>query len=75
MSPLTLKAGRLTFEPYHTHCRAQVELPLFHAGIIGQEAKRRAAAALARVSLSDRIDHRSEMTFSPGGGAPPNPFG
>jgi len=34
-----------------------VELPLVYAGVGGRERGRRAAAALARVGLSDRMDH------------------
>jgi putative ABC transport system ATP-binding protein len=38
----------------------QVELPLFYAGIPGRTATQRAAEALARVGLGDRLDHRPE---------------
>jgi putative ABC transport system ATP-binding protein len=35
-----------------------VELPLVYAGVSGDERKRRAKEALARVALEDRMDHR-----------------
>jgi len=35
-----------------------VELPLFYAGVAPAERKRRAIAALERVGLGDRVDHR-----------------
>ena len=35
-----------------------VELPMLYAGINTTERRRRAAAALSRVGLSDRLDHR-----------------
>lgn len=35
-----------------------VELPMVYAGIAGAERRRRAAGALARVGLSERMDHR-----------------
>lgn len=38
----------------------QVELPLFYAGIPARTATKRAAAALTRVGLDDRLDHRPE---------------
>jgi len=38
----------------------QVGLPLFYAGVSGRESAKRAAAALARVGLGDRLDHRPE---------------
>ncbi len=38
--------------------RANVELPLVYAGVPGAERKRRALAALDRVGLADRVDHR-----------------
>jgi putative ABC transport system ATP-binding protein len=35
-----------------------VELPLIYAGVSSKERQRRAAAALERVALGDRMDHR-----------------
>jgi putative ABC transport system ATP-binding protein len=35
-----------------------VELPLIYAGVAGKERKRRAAAALERVGLGDRMHHK-----------------
>jgi putative ABC transport system ATP-binding protein len=43
--------------PSMTACR-NVELPLAYAGIPAHERRDRAAAALARVGLSDRLEHR-----------------
>lgn len=43
-----------------TPARRQVELPLFYAGVSQRESARRAIAALERVGLGDRIDHRPE---------------
>ncbi len=43
-----------------TAARKQVELPLFYAGVSGRESAARAAEALARVGLGDRLDHRPE---------------
>ncbi len=43
-----------------TAAHKQVELPLFYAGVSGREAGKRAAAALTRVGLGDRLDHRPE---------------
>jgi putative ABC transport system ATP-binding protein len=40
-----------------TSARENVELPLVYAGVGGSERRRRAAAALARVGLADRLDH------------------
>jgi putative ABC transport system ATP-binding protein len=37
---------------------ANVELPLVYAGVPSAERKRRAAEALERVQLADRMDHR-----------------
>ena len=36
----------------------QVELPLLYAGVARRELRRRALAALERVGLADRVDHR-----------------
>ncbi len=44
-----------------TQAVKQVELPLFYAGITGGPAHKRAAAALERVGLADRMDHRPEQ--------------
>jgi putative ABC transport system ATP-binding protein len=42
---------------------ANVELPMLYGGIGGAERKRRAAAALERVGLADRMDHQpSELS-------------
>ena len=43
-----------------TSARRQVELPLFYAGVPRREAARRAVAALERVGLGDRVDHKPE---------------
>ncbi|MPZ83802.1 MAG: ATP-binding cassette domain-containing protein [Actinophytocola sp.] len=43
--------------PSMTACR-NVELPLAYAGVPRHERRDRAAAALARVGLSDRLEHR-----------------
>jgi putative ABC transport system ATP-binding protein len=40
--------------------RRQVELPLFYAGVPGREASRRALAALERVGLGDRAQHKPD---------------
>jgi len=44
-----------------TSAQAQVELPLFYAGITGSTARRRAIDALTRVGLKTRIDHRPDQ--------------
>ena len=44
-----------------TSAQAQVELPLFYAGVTGATAKRRAVEALTRVGLAQRIDHRPDQ--------------
>jgi putative ABC transport system ATP-binding protein len=44
-----------------TTAQRQVELPLFYAGIGGAVASRRARAALERVGLGDRVDHRPDQ--------------
>ncbi len=44
-----------------TSAQAQVELPLFYAGITGPKARRRAVDALTRVGLGERIDHRPDQ--------------
>ena len=44
-----------------TQAVKQVELPLFYAGITGGPAHKLAAAALERVGLADRMDHRPEQ--------------
>ncbi len=38
-------------------CR-QVELPLFYAGLSGRQQRQQAMAALTRVGLADRVNHR-----------------
>lgn len=43
-----------------TNARRQVELPLFYAGISSTESAELANAALARVGLGDRTDHRPD---------------
>ena len=44
-----------------TSAQRQVELPLFYAGVSSREAKQRTQAALARVGLGDRTDHRPDQ--------------
>ncbi len=44
-----------------TSAQAQVELPLFYAGVTGSTARRRAIDALTRVGLETRIDHRPDQ--------------
>ena len=44
-----------------THALRQVELPLFYAGITGAPARQRAIAALTRVGLGNRTDHRPDQ--------------
>ncbi len=44
-----------------TSAQAQVELPLFYAGVTGATARRRALDALTRVGLEQRIDHRPDQ--------------
>jgi putative ABC transport system ATP-binding protein len=44
-----------------TQALRQVELPLFYAGITGATARQRATAALARVGLGNRTDHRPDQ--------------
>ncbi len=44
-----------------TSAQAQVELPLFYAGVTGAKAKRRAVEALTRVGLAQRLDHRPDQ--------------
>ena len=39
----------------------QVELPLFYAGVTGSLARERATAALTRVGLGNRTDHRPDQ--------------
>lgn len=43
-----------------TSAQRQVELPLFYASVPAREASKRAAEALTRVGLGDRLDHRPE---------------
>jgi putative ABC transport system ATP-binding protein len=43
-----------------TAAHRQVELPLFYAGVPARKAAAMAAAALQRVGLGDRIDHRPD---------------
>jgi putative ABC transport system ATP-binding protein len=43
-----------------TSALRQVELPLFYAGVPARAATKRAAAALTRVGLGDRLDHKPE---------------
>ncbi len=40
--------------------RRQVELPLFYAGISGKQSRQTALAALERVDLADRANHRPD---------------
>jgi putative ABC transport system ATP-binding protein len=42
----------------HLTALRNVELPLAYAGVPGDERRRRALAALDRVGLADRVDHR-----------------
>jgi putative ABC transport system ATP-binding protein len=42
------------------NARRQVELPLFYAGISGRKSRDMALAALERVGLSDRANHRPD---------------
>jgi len=44
-----------------THALRQVELPLFYAGVTGPTARQRATAALTRVGLGNRTDHRPDQ--------------
>ncbi|SEF17269.1 ABC transporter ATP-binding protein [Jiangella alba] len=47
----------------HLTALRNVELPLAYAGVPGDERRRRALAALDRVGLADRVDHRpSELS-------------
>ena len=52
------------FQRFHllprTSARRQVELPLFYAGVSGRQSAKRAAEALTRVGLGDRLDHRPD---------------
>ncbi len=41
-----------------TSARANVELPLIYAGLRGRQRRERAADALAKVGLGDRLDHK-----------------
>ena len=41
-----------------TPARANAELPLIYAGVSGRARKERAAAALTKVGLGDRLDHK-----------------
>jgi putative ABC transport system ATP-binding protein len=43
-----------------TNAQRQVELPLFYAGIASRKGAQMAQAALARVGLGDRLDHRPD---------------
>ena len=43
-----------------TSARRQVQLPLFYAGVSERESERRAVAALERVGLGERIDHKPD---------------
>ncbi|WP_053203547.1 ABC transporter ATP-binding protein [Jiangella muralis] len=43
----------------HLTALRNVELPLAYAGVPGDERRRRALAALDRVGLADRVEHRS----------------
>ncbi|WP_116950031.1 ABC transporter ATP-binding protein [Jiangella endophytica] len=42
----------------HLTALRNVELPLAYAGVPGEQRRRRALAALDRVGLADRVDHR-----------------
>jgi putative ABC transport system ATP-binding protein len=44
-----------------TNARRQVELPLFYAGVPSGQAVKRAAAALGRVGLGERLHHRPDQ--------------
>ena len=44
-----------------TQALRQVELPLFYAGVTGSPARERAKAALTRVGLGNRTDHRPDQ--------------
>ena len=50
------------FQNFHllprTSALENVELPMLYGGVSAAERHRRAAAALSRVGLSDRLDHR-----------------
>ncbi|MCX6046639.1 MAG: ABC transporter ATP-binding protein [Chloroflexi bacterium] len=43
-----------------TNARRQVELPLFYAGVASGKAAKMAVAALTRVGLGDRTDHKPD---------------
>jgi putative ABC transport system ATP-binding protein len=44
-----------------TDAQRQVELPLFYANVNGREAAKRAKAALERVGLGNRVDHKPDQ--------------